>query len=159
MMKHQSIHGKRHVQSLRCALFVILLGNMHFGEAFVRTASNLVQTQSSDRKLGLRQPLHLQGQRDQNDNSDQEEDPVDAFRAEQEAAQKVARRLMMPRIIVASISQTITALCWTFLIVTFVLQALGYALVVEDVTGLRIDTLDAQKFQQEVAKSMKELSQ
>ncbi|KAG7364618.1 hypothetical protein IV203_037820 [Nitzschia inconspicua] len=113
-------------------------------------------TRNSIANLGIRTPLHPQSK--QRDDIDEAEDPVDAFRAEQEAAQKVGKRLMMPRVILTSISQTITAFGWTFLIVTFILQALGYALVMDDSTGLRIDTLDAQKFQQEVTKSMQELT-
>jgi hypothetical protein len=58
-----------------------------------------------------------------------------------------------------SISQTITAFGWGFLVLNFILQALGYALVSDDSTGIRIDTLDAQKFQQEVVRSIKELNQ
>lgn len=112
-------------------------------------------SRTSFEKSSFGQAIRVRNQK--RDDSDKEDDPVDAFRAEQEAAQKVANRLMMPRVILTSISQTITALGWTFLIVSFILQALGYALVMDDTTGLRIDTLDAQIFQQEVTKSMKEL--
>ncbi|KAG7346762.1 hypothetical protein IV203_005831 [Nitzschia inconspicua] len=136
-------------------ILLLFFCNIHCGRCFFPTPT-WTATRTSIANSGIRPPLHPQSK--QRDDIDEGEDPVDAFRAEQEAAQKVGKRLMMPRVILTSISQTITAFGWTFLIITFVLQALGYALVMDDSTGLRIDTLDAQKFQQEVTKSMQELT-
>jgi hypothetical protein len=86
---------------------------------------------------------------------DEEDDPIDEFIAEQEASRRVTQRLMFPRLVASSISQTVTAMAWLFLISSFVLQALGYSFIVDD-AGLRIDTLEAKQFQDEIAKSIKE---
>jgi hypothetical protein len=88
---------------------------------------------------------------------DDDYDPVDVFIAEQEASRKVANRLMLPRMVATSISQTISAFAWTFLILSFVLQICGYSFMMDE-SGLRIDTLEARQFQEEITKNMKDRS-
>jgi hypothetical protein len=88
---------------------------------------------------------------------DEDDDPVDVFIAEQEASKKVAKRLMLPRMVATSISQTVSAFAWTFLILSFVLQIFGYSFIMDE-SGLHIDTLEARQFQEEITKSMKDRS-
>jgi hypothetical protein len=132
---------------------VVILCHLMFTQSFVLSLCVPNRQDFDSSKWKIRNCLSRQKQQRNDD-----DDPVDEYRAEEEASQKVARRLMMPRVIMTSISQTITAFGWGFLVVTFVLQALGYALVLDDSAGLRIDTLDAQNFQQEVIRSVKEMS-
>jgi len=95
--------------------------------------------------------------KDEKQQSDEQEQPpsLDEFLAEQEASRKVAQRLMFPRVVATSISQTITAFAWGFIILSFILQSLGYAFIFDD-AGVRVDTLEAKQFQLEIIKSVKD---
>jgi hypothetical protein len=146
--------GETSRASALACICVVVLCHLHSAPSFVPSPIAPCRRDFRNILFKIRHPSPRQIQQHSED-----DDPRDTFRVEEEASQKVARRLMMPRVIMTSISQTIMAFGWGFLVVTFVLQALGYALVMDDSTGLRIDTLDAQKFQQEVIRSMKELSQ
>jgi hypothetical protein len=146
--------GERSRASALVCTLVVILCHQQPAHSFVPSPRAPIGQCSIPTKLRLRHPLPQENQPRKD-----EDDLVDAFRAEEEASQKVTRRLIMPRVIMKSISQTITAIGWSFLVVSFVLQALGYALVLDDSTGLRIDTLDAQNFQQEVNRSIREMNQ
>ena len=86
------------------------------------------------------------------EDDDEDDDSVDVFIAEQEASRKVAKRLMLPRMVATSISQTVSAFAWTFLILSFVLQIFGYSFIMDE-GGLHIDTLEARQFREEIMKS------
>jgi hypothetical protein len=140
---------------------ILILCRIGFGGSFVWSSSgtsylqrkNLLQTRYT---FGLQDhPRDNHNERDVNNAIDQL-DELDDFRVEQEAGRKVAHRLMLPRMIVTSISQSISALAWGFLLVSFILQIFGYAFVM-DSFGFRIDTLEARQFQDEIMKSVKEM--
>ncbi|KAL3923379.1 MAG: hypothetical protein SGILL_001688, partial [Bacillariaceae sp.] len=85
-----------------------------------------------------------------------EEDPVDAFVTEQQAGRKVAERLMFPRMVATSISKTVTAFGWGFVILSIVLQNLGYALISDNHGGFQIGTLEQRHFQEEMHMGLKD---
>lgn len=82
-------------------------------------------------------------------------DEVDAFIIEQEANRRVNDRLMLPRRVATSFSQTVGALAWTFIISGIILNFFGYAYVKDDTYGYRIDTIERKMFQEEVVRSMR----
>mmetsp|Transcript_14135 Transcript_14135/g.29461 ORF Transcript_14135/g.29461 Transcript_14135/m.29461 type:complete len:159 (-) Transcript_14135:1094-1570(-) len=84
----------------------------------------------------------------------EKEDPVEEFLAIQEASNKVTQRLMMPRMIMASISQSITYAAYAFLIFSFALNVAGYSLI-RDGDSIRIGTFEDRAFQMEIMNSMK----
>jgi hypothetical protein len=87
---------------------------------------------------------------------DIDDDEVDAFVIEREANRRVNDRLMLPRRVATSISQTVTALAWTYIILGFVLNSFGYAFVRDGTGGgFRIDTVETRMFQEEVVRSMR----
>jgi len=86
---------------------------------------------------------------------DKDDDPVEEFLAREEASKKVTRRLMLPRMIMTSIGESVRYLAWGFVIVSFGLNVAGYSLI-RDGDSLRIGTLEDQDFQMEINKSMKE---
>ena len=89
------------------------------------------------------------------ENAKDDEDPVEVFLAMEEASQRTTRRLMLPRMIMSSIGQTVTYGAYAFLIFCFGLNLFGYALI-NDSNGMRIGTLEERAFQIEVEKSMKD---
>jgi hypothetical protein len=86
--------------------------------------------------------------------SSQPGEEVDAFLLEQEASRRMRERLMFPGRVATSISKTITAMAWSFVIFGFVLNFVGYGYVM-DKDGWRIDTLEASMFQREIVRSMR----
>lgn len=81
-------------------------------------------------------------------------DEVDAFIVEQEANRRINDRLLFPQKVATSISKTVNALALSFIIFGFILNVFGYAYV-RDENGLRIDTMDAKRFQDEIVRSMR----
>lgn len=90
---------------------------------------------------------------------------VDAFQAEQEAAEKVMNRIMLPRRIGAAISSTIMAFAYAFLIGIFALNMMGLDLILDGGTaaggggGVRIGTLEERAFRNEVVKMTRDMKQ
>lgn len=87
---------------------------------------------------------------------EEEDDTVEVFLAMEEASKRTTNRLMMPRRILTSISQTVTFFAYAFLIVSFGLNIVGKSLIADDNGGFRIGTMEDQAFQMEIRKSMKE---
>jgi len=82
------------------------------------------------------------------------DDPiVEYYQAEEEASRKINNRLMLPRILMTTMSQIITSLAYGFLILSFSLNLMGYSLIANDGSGFRIGTLEERRFQMEVIKS------
>jgi len=85
------------------------------------------------------------------------DDPiVEYYQAEEEASRKINRRLMLPRILMTTVTQTITSLAYGFLILSFALNLMGYSLIANDDSGFRIGTLEERRFQMEVIRSTEE---
>ena len=86
---------------------------------------------------------------------EEDNDPMEEYLAMEEASRRVTNRLMMPRMIMTYIGETIRYLAYAFLIFTFSLNLAGYALI-NDGDSYRIGTLEERAFQKEISKSMKE---
>jgi hypothetical protein len=82
---------------------------------------------------------------------------VDEFQAQQDAADKVMNRIMLPRRIGSAISSTVTAFAYAFLIATFALNLLGYDWVNDG--SLRIGTLEEKAFRNEIVKMKRQEQQ
>lgn len=86
---------------------------------------------------------------------DNDEDRVEVFLAMEEASKRTTRRLLLPRMIVSSIGQTIQYSAYAFLIFSFALNIAGYSFI-NDGNGIRIGTMEEKAFLMEIAKSMKD---
>mmetsp|Transcript_2328 Transcript_2328/g.4695 ORF Transcript_2328/g.4695 Transcript_2328/m.4695 type:complete len:173 (-) Transcript_2328:35-553(-) len=87
---------------------------------------------------------------------DDDEDPVEVFLAMEEASKRTTSRLMLPRMIATSISQSVTYAAYAFLIFCFALNVAGYSLINDGKGTLSIGTFEERAFQIEVAKSARE---
>ena len=99
-----------------------------------------------------------QAKNDDEDEGASDNDPTaaDEYLSEEEASRRLEMRLMLPRMVMSYASRTVTILAWGFVVISYVLNAMGYSFVSDD-SGIRIDTLEAKQFLDEVAKSSKEI--
>jgi hypothetical protein len=74
---------------------------------------------------------------------------------EQQQSNKVWNSLMAPYAIGGVLTDVITKLGWTFVLVGFLLEAFGYSYMIRD-GQLTIDTLDNRQFQEELTRGIKE---
>lgn len=89
------------------------------------------------------------------DDDEKDEDPVEAYLAMEEASKRTTNRLMLPRRIATSVSQSVTYAAYAFLIFCFALNVAGYSLINDGNGTLRIGTFEERAFQMEVTKSAK----
>ena len=88
---------------------------------------------------------------------DQDSELMNEFelqRQEKKASKESFDRLMLPYRIGTSLNKATYAVVITFLVVNFFLNLGGYSFILKD-GGLKIDTLEARQFQQEIHRSVK----